>query len=337
MEQAQRVLPIILEKDALHRNFDDALFYGLMYYAEEESYQYVITQDKVRKIAKQFTKIRGDCDKTTRRHIELMTLTPYLNFDEQTKNYIFPKLSGIQTVNIRQDILYFLIQQNVKHIIKLYGIFYKNNNQPFDMSTLGTTFGYKNIHGTNTDQAIRNNLIILLQKGLCQFSIELRTGNRGYVIPYFTFYNFSQSLQNLHPSTEEEIQSAISSLHCQRINKLDEKQQDKIKEDNNFFEFIPKIPTIAYVYALQDKETKEILYIGKTTQENQKRYQQHLADLQTSDKVFYPQMRADGYTKDNIEFIILEDLGNQENLILNQVEKELILKYKPRYNTQYLK
>ena len=48
-------------------------------------------------------------------------------------------------------------------------------------------------------------------------------------------------------------------------------------------------------------------------------------------------MRADGYTKDNIEFIILEDLGNQENLILNQVEKELILKYKPRYNTQYLK
>ena len=38
MEQAQRVLPIILEKDALHRNFDDALFYGLMYYAEEDSY-----------------------------------------------------------------------------------------------------------------------------------------------------------------------------------------------------------------------------------------------------------------------------------------------------------
>lgn len=91
MEQAQRVLPIIVEKDAIHRNFDDGLFYELLYYAKDEINQYILPQDTVKKIAKQFTKIRSDCDRTTYRHIELMLDTPYLYFDKTNKIYIFPK------------------------------------------------------------------------------------------------------------------------------------------------------------------------------------------------------------------------------------------------------
>lgn len=156
------------------------------------------------------------------------------------------------------------------------------------------------------------------------------------MVPYYTFSNFASSLQNLNPAMEEEIQLAVNSLHCRRPNQLDEHQQTKI-EEKSFFDFTSKLPSTAYVYALQDKKTRELLYIGKTTQENQRRYQQHLVDLQKSDKVFYPQMRADGYTKDNIEFIILEDLKGLDDFSLNKKEKELILKYKPKYNTQYLK
>lgn len=53
--------------------------------------------------------------------------------------------------------------------------------------------------------------------------------------------------------------------------------------------------------------------------------------------LWYPQAREDGYSSNKVEITILQDFTPDNIEERSKKEKELILKYKPKYNTQYLK
>ena len=99
--------------------------------------------------------------------------------------------------------------------------------------------------------------------------------------------------------------------------------------------FTPKKKT-GSVYAIKNKETQEIIYIGQTKDFTQRK-QQHLNMIDHGTTLWYPQAREDGYLSNKVEIVILQDFTPDNIEERSKVEKELILKYKPRYNTQYLK
>ena len=101
------------------------------------------------------------------------------------------------------------------------------------------------------------------------------------------------------------------------------------------FAFTPKKKT-GSVYAIKDKETQEIIYIGQTKDFAQRK-QQHLNMIDHGTALWYPQAREDGYSSNKVEITILQDFMPDNIEERSKKEKELILKYKPKYNTQYLK
>lgn len=101
------------------------------------------------------------------------------------------------------------------------------------------------------------------------------------------------------------------------------------------FAFTPKKKT-GSVYAIKDKETQEIIYIGQTKDFAQRK-QQHLNMIDHGTALWYPQAREDGYLSNKVEITILQDFTPDNIEERSKKEKELILKYKPKYNTQYLK
>lgn len=101
------------------------------------------------------------------------------------------------------------------------------------------------------------------------------------------------------------------------------------------FAFTPKKKT-GSVYAIKDKESQEIIYIGQTKDFTQRK-QQHLNMIDHGTALWYPQAREDGYSSNKVEITILQDFTPDNIEERAKIEKELILKYKPKYNTQYLK
>lgn len=141
--------------------------------------------------------------------------------------------------------------------------------------------------------------------------------------------------ERIHYYPTQEYNPDYYELLEYHIPPLDEERMPQSKKKV----YIPprsKTSNIAAVYTIKDKATQEIIYIGQTYNFTQRK-QQHLSGLRgNNNNSFYPQARADGYNDENVEIAILQQFESGQFAERSQCEKENILKYKPKYNVQYL-
>lgn len=66
---------------------------------------------------------------------------------------------------------------------------------------------------------------------------------------------------------------------------------------------------IGGIYAIYDKETNEVLYVGKTEKEFNKREKEHILKLKKGESYPYKEMKENGYNCENIYFSLIYDFS----------------------------